>query len=138
MNQSLHSIMESHSNAYTWFLPNDKAIESYIQRLGYDATTQEAVAAIENCLMNQYIETPLILVNDIPRNGITLTFGKDERKIKIRKEEIKKQQQGLKEVRYVIGGVDGDDRGGDSSTLIKINEVTLNGIVHVVDRMFCY
>ena len=48
--------MESHSNAYTWFLPNDKAIESYIQRLGYDATTQEAVAAIENCLMNQYIE----------------------------------------------------------------------------------
>ena len=88
--------------------------------------------------MNQYIETPLILVNDIPRNGITLTFGKDERKIKIRKEEIKKQQQGLKEVRYVIGGVDGNDRGGDSSTLIKINEVTLNGIVHVVDRMFCY
>ena len=134
MNQSLHSLMESHSKAYTWFLPNNKAVQAYIKQLGYDTTGKRngiITSAIEDCLMNQYVGSPLILTDDIPRNGIALTFGKVGKKIKVRKEENKKQHE--MNVKYLIGA----DDDSDPSTLVRINEVTVNGIVHVVDRMFC-
>ena len=159
MNQSLISLFERRDTAYTWFLPSSKAIESHLKGMGMtsqsikthhdgkeikrrDTTATEgakiadnepqAIRVIEDCLWSHFIDSPLVLTSDVPREGLTL-----------RKETDK--QSGLTILMKGTGFGGEGGLGGDleymikeyESKLVKTNRITVNGVVHVVDRVFC-
>jgi len=129
LNDSFRDVVENNRDYGTLFLPTNRALKMFFVELN-TASEEEAMSKLTNVLLNKHVirSKPLVILpNDLGEER-EFQFGINE--------DDEKAKQTLVLFR--------DGHGSDSefkiknfnASLIQINLITRNGVIHLVDRVF--